>query len=128
MTQDTLGSRFLRTARREWSSFRMARFEGPDADTRPRPRGQHLSAAEPDALAAIIFSRGSTGVPTGVMLTHANVLANIDAAPELFKLTSADVVLGVLPFFHSFGFTVTLWRPLVVGFGAAYHPTRPTRR
>ena len=31
-------------------------------------------------------------------------------------------MLGVLPFFHSFGFTVTLWLPLVVGFGAAYHP------
>jgi len=31
-------------------------------------------------------------------------------------------VLGVLPFFHSFGYTVTLWLPLVVGFAAAYHP------
>ena len=31
-------------------------------------------------------------------------------------------MLGVLPFFHSFGFTATLWLPLVVGFGAAYHP------
>jgi acyl-[acyl-carrier-protein]-phospholipid O-acyltransferase/long-chain-fatty-acid--[acyl-carrier-protein] ligase len=77
---------------------------------------------EPDALAAIIFSSGSTGVPKGVMLSHRNVLSNIDAAAELFRLTSDDVVLGVLPFFHSFGFTVTLWLPLLVGFGAAYHP------
>jgi acyl-[acyl-carrier-protein]-phospholipid O-acyltransferase/long-chain-fatty-acid--[acyl-carrier-protein] ligase len=76
----------------------------------------------PDALAAIIFSSGSTGVPKGVTLTHHNLLANIDAATELFRLTPDDVVLGVLPFFHSFGFTVTLWLPLVVGFGAAYHP------
>jgi acyl-[acyl-carrier-protein]-phospholipid O-acyltransferase/long-chain-fatty-acid--[acyl-carrier-protein] ligase len=81
-----------------------------------------ISGADPHALAAIIFSSGSTGVPKGVMLTHHNVLANIDAATELFKLTPDDVVLGVLPFFHSFGFTVTLWLPLVVGFGAAYHP------
>ena len=31
-------------------------------------------------------------------------------------------MLGVLPFFHSFGFTGTLWFPLAVGFGVAYHP------
>ena len=81
-----------------------------------------ISRVEPNAIATIIFSSGSTGVPKGVMLTHRNVLANIDAATELFKLTPDDVVLGVLPFFQSFGFTVTLWLPLVVGFGAAYHP------
>jgi acyl-[acyl-carrier-protein]-phospholipid O-acyltransferase/long-chain-fatty-acid--[acyl-carrier-protein] ligase len=85
----------------------------------------YTARTPPEALATIIFSSGSTGVPKGVMLTHTNVLANIDAATELFRLTSADVVLGVLPFFHSFGYTVTLWLPLVVGFGAAYH-TNPT--
>ena len=77
---------------------------------------------EPDALATIIFSSGSTGVPKGVMLTHGNVLANIDAANLLFQLQPNDVMLGVLPFFHSFGFTATLWLPLVIGAGAAYHP------
>ena len=81
-----------------------------------------LPPADPDALATVIFSSGSTGVPKGVMLTHRNVLANIDGANALFRLTPDDVVLGVLPFFHSFGYTVTLWLPLVVGFGAAYHP------
>ena len=80
------------------------------------------TVSRPDDLAAIIFSSGSTGVPKGVMLSHRNVLSNIDAATELFRLTADDVVLGVLPFFHSFGFTVTLWLPLLVGFGAAYHP------
>ena len=81
-----------------------------------------LAPADPDALATIIFSSGSTGVPKGVMLSHRNVLANIDAANALFRLGDDDVVLGVLPFFHSFGYTVTLWLPLVVGFAAAYHP------
>ena len=81
-----------------------------------------LEPAAPDALATVIFSSGSTGVPKGVMLTHRNVLANIDAANALFRLGDGDVVMGVLPFFHSFGYTVTLWLPLVVGFGAAYHP------
>ena len=81
-----------------------------------------LAPADPERLATVIFSSGSTGVPKGVMLTHRNVLANIDGANALFRLTSADVVLGVLPFFHSFGYTVTLWLPLLVGFAAAYHP------
>ena len=56
------------------------------------------------------------------MLTHHNVLSNIDSANALFRLGDDDIVMGVLPFFHSFGYTVTLWLPLVVGFGAAYHP------
>jgi acyl-[acyl-carrier-protein]-phospholipid O-acyltransferase / long-chain-fatty-acid--[acyl-carrier-protein] ligase len=81
-----------------------------------------LTPAGPDTLATVIFSSGSTGVPKGVMLTHQNVLSNIDSANALFRLGDNDIVMGVLPFFHSFGYTVTLWLPLVVGFGAAYHP------
>jgi acyl-[acyl-carrier-protein]-phospholipid O-acyltransferase / long-chain-fatty-acid--[acyl-carrier-protein] ligase len=77
---------------------------------------------DPAALATIIFSSGSTGVPKGVMLTHANVLANIAAANQVFQLQPNDVMLGVLPFFHSFGFTATLWLPLCIGCAAAYHP------
>src|SRR5262245_18608754 len=61
-------------------------------------------------------------MPKGVMLTHANVLANIDAANQVFQLQPDDVMLGVLPFFHSFGFTATLWLPLCIGCAAAYHP------
>jgi acyl-[acyl-carrier-protein]-phospholipid O-acyltransferase/long-chain-fatty-acid--[acyl-carrier-protein] ligase len=78
--------------------------------------------ADADQLAAVIFSSGSTGVPKGVMLTHRNILANIDSIGQLFEVSRRDVLLGVLPFFHSFGFTGTLWFPLVAGFGVAYHP------
>jgi acyl-[acyl-carrier-protein]-phospholipid O-acyltransferase/long-chain-fatty-acid--[acyl-carrier-protein] ligase len=81
-----------------------------------------LTPADNAALATIIFSSGSTGVPKGVMLSHANVLANIDAVNRLFHLRPNDVMLGVLPFFHSFGFTATLWLPLCIGCAAAYHP------
>jgi acyl-[acyl-carrier-protein]-phospholipid O-acyltransferase/long-chain-fatty-acid--[acyl-carrier-protein] ligase len=77
---------------------------------------------ESDSLATIVFSSGSTGVPKGVMLSHANVLANVDAVAQVFQLRPDDVIVGVLPFFHSFGFTVTLWLPMVAGFGAVFHP------
>src|SRR5689334_19498396 len=80
-----------------------------------------LAPTAPDTLATIIFSSGSTGVPKGVMLTHANIVANIDAANRVFRLQPNDVMLGVLPFFHSFGFTATLWLPLCIGCAAAYH-------
>src|SRR5262245_25087319 len=75
-----------------------------------------------DSLATVIFSSGSTGTPKGVMLTHRNILSNVDAIGQLFELRSTDVLLGVLPFFHSFGFTGTIWLPAVSGFGVVYHP------
>ena len=78
-----------------------------------------------DSLATVIFSSGSSGVPKGVMLSHHNVLSNIQAMAQVFWINDNDVIVGVLPFFHSFGFTVTIWLPLVSGCGAAYH-TNPT--
>jgi acyl-[acyl-carrier-protein]-phospholipid O-acyltransferase / long-chain-fatty-acid--[acyl-carrier-protein] ligase len=76
-----------------------------------------------DDLATIIFSSGSTGEPKGVMLTHCNISSNIEQMGQMFMLDSKDCLLGVLPFFHSFGFTVTLWLPAALGVGVAYHPS-----
>src|SRR6202041_732762 len=76
-----------------------------------------------DDLATLIFSSGSTGEPKGVMLTHYNIMSNIDQMGQTFMLTKGDALLGVLPFFHSFGFTVTLWLPAVLSVGVAYHPS-----
>ncbi len=77
----------------------------------------------PDDLATIIFSSGSTGEPKGVMLTHYNIASNIEQSGQIFMFDSNDRLLGVLPFFHSFGFTITLWLPAVLGVGVAYHPS-----
>ena len=71
--------------------------------------------------ATVVFSSGSTGVPKGVVLTHANILSNILGISQVFDLGRKDRMLGVLPFFHSFGFTVTLWFPLIKGFSVIYH-------
>ena len=79
-------------------------------------------AAKPDSVATVIFSSGSTGTPKGVLLSHYNVIANIEAIAQLFWISSTDRIVGVLPFFHSFGFTVTIWFPLVSGCGVVYHP------
>ncbi|MDQ7247337.1 acyl-[ACP]--phospholipid O-acyltransferase [Dongia sedimenti] len=73
-------------------------------------------------LATIMFSSGSTGEPKGVMLSHHNVISNLEAIGQILGATPEDRVMGVLPFFHAFGFTGTLFMPLVLGLGAVYHP------
>ena len=74
-----------------------------------------------DDLATIIFSSGSTGDPKGVMLTHYNMASNIEQIDQIFALNPRDRLLGILPFFHSFGFTVTLCLPAALRTGIVYH-------
>lgn len=77
---------------------------------------------DPGATATVMFSSGSTGEPKGIVLSHHNILSNVEAVEQVFWVNPKDRVMGVLPFFHSFGFTGTLWFPLISGFGAVYHP------
>ena len=75
-----------------------------------------------DDIATIIFSSGSTGDPKGVLLTHFNVASNVEQLNQVFMLHHDDRILGILPFFHSFGLTGTLCLTTAVGIGAVYHP------
>ncbi|HXN52868.1 MAG TPA: acyl-[ACP]--phospholipid O-acyltransferase [Candidatus Acidoferrum sp.] len=75
-----------------------------------------------DDLATVIFSSGSTGEPKGVMLTHYNVASNVEQLDQVFLLEPEDRIMGILPFFHSFGFTATLCLPAAVGVGVVFHP------
>lgn len=76
---------------------------------------------KPDDLATIIFSSGSTGVPKGIMLTHFNVASNVESFNEAVSIWSDDRILGILPLFHSFGYTVSQWGSLCLGYGVVHH-------
>jgi acyl-[acyl-carrier-protein]-phospholipid O-acyltransferase/long-chain-fatty-acid--[acyl-carrier-protein] ligase len=75
-----------------------------------------------DDLATIIFSSGSSGRPKGVTLSHHNIFSNIEAIRTVICFTLDDSLCGILPFFHSFGFTAALWLPIVTGVSAGYVP------
>lgn len=91
----------------------------------PRALGERLyfgaAAKSLDEQATILFTSGSSALPKGVELTQMNLRSNIEMVSQAFAFDEKDSMLGVLPFFHSFGYTVTLWLPLVLGIGAAYH-------
>jgi acyl-[acyl-carrier-protein]-phospholipid O-acyltransferase/long-chain-fatty-acid--[acyl-carrier-protein] ligase len=80
-----------------------------------------LRGDQRDATATVIFTSGSTGDPKGVVLSHRNVLSNVQQVGEHVELLPDETVLGILPFFHSFGFTITLWTVLCLGKRAVYH-------
>jgi acyl-[acyl-carrier-protein]-phospholipid O-acyltransferase/long-chain-fatty-acid--[acyl-carrier-protein] ligase len=74
-----------------------------------------------DDVLTVIFTAGSTGIPKGVMLTHRNVGSNIEGVDGVLQLRRDDVLTGILPFFHSFGYTVTLWTALTLKPKVIYH-------
>ncbi|HTN75883.1 MAG TPA: MFS transporter [Pirellulaceae bacterium] len=80
-----------------------------------------LTKQQGNDLITIIFTSGSTGEPKGVMLTHGNVSSNVQAIDQCVRLTKDDVIIGILPFFHSFGYTVTFWTVMCLDIKAAYH-------
>lgn len=93
----------------------------------PVKRLERLMGAPPnrttDELATIVFSSGSEGEPKGIMLSHYNISKNIESALQVFPHKKGDGIIGMLPFFHSFGFTATLWLTLVTPhFRGIYHP------
>jgi acyl-[acyl-carrier-protein]-phospholipid O-acyltransferase / long-chain-fatty-acid--[acyl-carrier-protein] ligase len=69
----------------------------------------------------VLFSSGSTGTPKGVVLSHHAILSNVEGVGQVLWVAPEDKILGILPFFHAFGLTGTLWLPLIAGIGAVYH-------
>ncbi|RPI08450.1 MAG: acyl-[ACP]--phospholipid O-acyltransferase, partial [Acidobacteriales bacterium] len=100
----------------------LAAIEARVLPVRLLERAWNPARLDPGSLATVMFSSGSTGHPKGVMLSHRNIIANVDSIDQLFQLTEDDRIAGILPFFHSFGFTMTIWFPLLTGLAVAYHP------
>ncbi|MDL1963990.1 MAG: AMP-binding protein, partial [Deltaproteobacteria bacterium] len=72
--------------------------------------------------AVILFTSGSEGLPKSVPLSHSNIMTNIRDIPSMATVSEKDVLIGILPPFHSFGITVTIVFPLCMGIRTVYNP------
>jgi len=72
--------------------------------------------------AVVLFTSGSSGEPKGVVLSHRNILGNVSQFSLMVNMTREDTVLACLPFFHSFGCTVTLMFPFIEGIRLVTYP------
>lgn len=82
----------------------------------PTPANRpHLSDCTRDDLAVIIYTSGTTGHPKGAMLTHGNLMANVESCRQVLDAVDADRFVVLLPMFHSFMLTVGILLPLTVG-------------
>ena len=77
----------------------------------------------PDKPAIILFTSGTEGEPKGVVLSHANILANVEQVRAHIPFYQSDIVFNPLPTFHSFGLTVGALMPLYLGVKTVFHPT-----
>jgi fatty-acyl-CoA synthase len=86
------------------------------AATRGGPAAYEAPAADPEALAVLQFTSGSTTDPKGVMLPNRTILANLDAAAVAARLDPAnDVVVSWLPLYHDMGLVGLLTLPMITG-------------
>ncbi|HEX4068775.1 MAG TPA: class I adenylate-forming enzyme family protein, partial [Candidatus Babeliales bacterium] len=70
---------------------------------------------EPDELAALLYTSGTTGVPKGVMLSSKNIMTNVLQIASLLPKPEEERILGVLPLFHSFAQNTCVWASLFYG-------------
>ncbi|MBS3904107.1 MAG: AMP-binding protein [Simkania sp.] len=81
-----------------------------------------LSHRQAQDVAVVLFTSGTEALPKGVPLSHKNLLSNQSAAMKSVGFERGDLLYGVLPPFHSFGFSVTGLLPLLSGLKVAYAP------
>src|SRR5882672_7108716 len=82
----------------------------------------NISTKGGHAEAVLLFTSGTTGEPKGAVMSHRNVLGNVSQFRELLDAKKTDAILASLPFFHTFGSTVTLWYPLIEGVRVVTYP------
>ena len=89
----------------------------------PRLPFVYEQRTSPNAPGAILFTSGTEGMPKGVVLSHANILANVEQVRQHIELFPTDVLMNPLPTFHCFGLTVGALMPLYLGIKTVLHPT-----
>lgn len=87
-----------------------------DTGAQPLPR----PTRDPNALATLVYTSGTTGPPKGVMLSHTNILANAEAILKVINCTPGDILLSFLPLSHAFERTVGYYTPMMAGCSVAY--------
>lgn len=81
-----------------------------------------LTSIKDDDLLTIIFTSGSTGVPKGVMLSHNNLYSDFMGFIDMQNMnTDKSILMGMLPLFHSMGYSYNIWSTLCTNFRTAYH-------
>lgn len=75
-----------------------------------------------DEVSVILFTSGSEKEPKAVQLTHRNILHNVEVVPDIIDVTSDDIFISILPFFHVFGLTVDFWIPVILGCTMVSYP------
>ncbi len=79
--------------------------------------------ATPDDPAVVLFTSGSEGLPKGVVLSHANLLANCAQLAARIPFSAQDIILNALPVFHSFGLLAGTLLPLISGMRIFFYPS-----
>ena len=82
-------------------------------------------SVDPDALATIVYTSGTTGRPKGVMLSHRNILFNAHAAAQCGPLNQDDVFLSFLPLSHTLERTAGCYLPMMIGAEVAFARSIP---
>uniref|UniRef100_A0A450UCD9 Acyl-[acyl-carrier-protein]-phospholipid O-acyltransferase / long-chain-fatty-acid--[acyl-carrier-protein] ligase n=1 Tax=Candidatus Kentrum eta TaxID=2126337 RepID=A0A450UCD9_9GAMM len=100
------------------------KFRGALAARFPRLTYRRPSDAPgPDDPAVVLFTSGSEGTPKGVVLSHANLISNIEQLKSHGDFRATDIVLNALPTFHSFGFTIGTLLPMLSGMKVFFYPS-----
>ncbi len=100
----------------------ISRREKLKAAFRARLSWKSLAHTGTGPTAVVLFTSGSENLPKAVPLSHKNILANMRDVVRRVNIYKTDSLLGLLPPFHAFGITTTMFLPLCIGFPVVYHP------